>query len=121
MKVKIKATGKVLDVTSIQTCVEKVNEIGQHILHYNFYKPEDVEILDENKKKFNPTCLSCNSYQDGYCTNFGKDVSEDSVCKFYRKTIIEYTCQHCGRVYDVFDSDADNYEKFCCKACEYGY
>lgn len=65
MKAKIKKTGEVLDVTSIQTCVEKVNQIGQHILHYQNYKPEDVEIIEE-EKKFEANCGSCNSYQDGY-------------------------------------------------------
>lgn len=50
MKVRVKATGEVLDVTSIQTCVEKMNQIGQHILNYRNYKPEEVEIVDEQKE-----------------------------------------------------------------------
>ena len=51
MKAKVKETGEVIDVTSIQTCVEKVNQIGQHILHYRNYKPEEVEIVEEQKEK----------------------------------------------------------------------
>lgn len=50
MRVRIKSTGEVLDVTSIQTCVEKVNQIGQHILHYRNYKPDEVEIIEEQKE-----------------------------------------------------------------------
>lgn len=49
MKVKIKSTGEVVDVTSIQTCIEKVNQIGQNILHYRNFKPEEVEIVEEQK------------------------------------------------------------------------
>ena len=50
MKVKIKATGEVLEVKAIETVEEKVNEIGQHILHYNFFKPDEVEIIEEQKE-----------------------------------------------------------------------
>ena len=50
MKVRIKSTGEVINVTSIQTCVEKVNPIGQHILHYRNYNPEEVEIVEEKEK-----------------------------------------------------------------------
>lgn len=50
MKVRVKQTGQVLEVKAIATVEEKVNEIGHHILHYNFFKPEEVEIVDEQKE-----------------------------------------------------------------------
>lgn len=51
MKVRVKQTGEVLEVKVIETVEEKVNKIGHHILHYNFFKPEEVEIVDEQKEK----------------------------------------------------------------------
>lgn len=51
MKIRVKETDEVINVTSIQTCVEKVNPIGQHILHYRNYNPEEVEIVEEQKEK----------------------------------------------------------------------
>lgn len=41
MKVKVIETGEALEVKAIETVDEKVNEIGQHILHYKFYKPNE--------------------------------------------------------------------------------
>ena len=40
MKVREKQTGEVLEVKAIETVEEKVNETVQHIIHYNFFKPE---------------------------------------------------------------------------------
>lgn len=74
------------------------------------------ESLDGDNK-----CLYCNSYKDGWCTNFGKEVNAEDSCKHYQCDIVEYTCQQCGRKYQYSDSDATCRDKFCCKACEYGY
>lgn len=65
-------------------------------------------------------CLYCNSYQDGWCTNFGKEVNAEDSCEHYQCDIVEYTCKNCGRKYQYSDSDAICRDKFCCKACEYG-
>lgn len=65
----------------------------------------------------NNICMFCDSYEDGRCTNFGKEVNADFSCKFYRRTFIEHTCQQCGRKYQYIDSDAVCRDKFCCKAC----
>lgn len=82
-----------------------------------------INIFNYERKgiKERPYCKSCDSYEDGWCTNFGKKVSPSSFCKFYRKTIFEFTCYNCGRKYYFIDSDAICRDKFCCKACEYGY
>lgn len=66
-------------------------------------------------------CMFCDNYDDGHCTNFGNEVDADSTCKHYQRTIVERVCQNCGRKYDPSDSDADDKDSFCCKACEYGY
>lgn len=80
-----------------------------------------VKVNLDKYASFSPTCATCNSYHDGKCTNFGGTVEAEGSCRFYQSDVIEYTCQHCGRRYEITDSDADNREKFCCKACEYGY
>lgn len=56
-----------------------------------------------------------------YDTNPNREAIGSEVCKFERNPIIGYICQHCGRKYDIKDSDSNNPEKFCCLACEYGY
>ena len=33
----------------------------------------------------------------------------------------KYVCENCHREYDVRESEADNADLFCCKACENGY
>lgn len=66
-------------------------------------------------------CMFCNSYEEGWCTNFGKEVNAEDSCEHYQRDIVEYTCQQCGRKYQYIDSDAICRDKFCCKACEYGY
>lgn len=65
-------------------------------------------------------CLYCNSYQDGWCTNFGREVNAEDSCEHYQCDIVEYTCKNCGRKYQYSDSDAICRDKFCCKSCEYG-
>ena len=62
MKVKIKATGDTLEVKAIETVEEKVNEIGQHILHYQFYKPEEVEIINEQKQNADKQSQKADDY-----------------------------------------------------------
>lgn len=81
---------------------------------------DNPELLKESAS-FSPSCATCNSYQDGECTNFGGKVKSEGSCRFYQSDVIEYTCRNCGRRYEITDSDADDREKFCCKACEYGY
>lgn len=80
-----------------------------------------VRVKLDNSENFSPTCATCNSYEDGKCTNFGKEVKAEDSCKYYQSDVIEYTCQQCGRKYEITDSDAGNRKKFCCKACENGY
>ena len=63
-------------------------------------------------------CKFCDSYENGWCTNFGKDVHPDSSCKFFLRNIIELTCQNCGRKYSFAESDAIKRTDFCCKECE---
>lgn len=84
----------------------------------NIYDNPDLLKKSQN---FSPTCATCNSYNDGKCTNFGKEVKAEDSCKYYQSDVIEYTCQQCGRKYEIIDSDAGDREKFCCKACENGY
>lgn len=81
---------------------------------------DNPELLKKSTS-FSPTCATCNSYQDGKCINFGKEVKAEDSCKYYQSDVIEYTCRQCGRRYEITDSDANDREKFCCKACEYGY
>lgn len=81
---------------------------------------DNPELLKKSTP-FSPTCATCNSYQDGKCTNFGKKVKAGDSCEYYQSDVIEYTCRQCGRRYEITDSDADYREKFCCKACEYVY
>jgi uncharacterized phage protein (TIGR01671 family) len=81
---------------------------------------DNPELLNE-AQNFSPTCATCNSYDNGKCTNFGKEVKSEDSCKYYQSDVIEYTCQQCGRKYEIIDSDAGDREKFCCKACENGY
>ena len=50
MKVRVKQTGELLEVAAIVTVEEKINQIGQHVLHYNFFKPDEVEIIEEQKE-----------------------------------------------------------------------
>lgn len=78
--------------------------------------------MNTNKfQNFSPTCATCNSFEDGKCTNFGKEVKAEDSCKYYQSDVIEYTCQQCGHKYEIIDSDAGDCEKFCCKACENGH
>lgn len=49
--------------------------------------PSFDKILEDNINAIT-VCKFCNSYENGWCTNFGKDVNENDVCSFYRKTII---------------------------------
>lgn len=79
------------------------------------------EEMSNETQNFSPTCATCNSYDDGKCINFGKEVKAEDSCKYYQSDVIEYTCQQCGRKYGITDSDAGHREKFCCKACENGY
>lgn len=48
-------------------------------------------------------------------------ICAGEVCEFERNPIMGYTCHHCGRKYDIMDSDSNDPDKFCCIACEYGY
>lgn len=43
--------------------------------------PKILEGIEEVK------CLFCNSYKNGWCTNFGQNIKEDNVCKFYRANV----------------------------------
>lgn len=69
--------------------IEKI--IGRN-LNWND-NPITISILlpnfSENKLKQYPTCKTCNSFEKGWCTNFGKEVESDDVCKFYKSTILE--------------------------------
>lgn len=116
---------------SVEECNERI--YGGFPLHYftdtaeEGFKCEIVGNIHDNPElikksaSFSPTCATCNSYQDGKCTNFGGKVKSEGSCRFYQSDVIEYTCQQCGRKYDIIDSDAGDREKFCCKACENGY
>lgn len=89
----------------------------------SWWEKMDIKVIGNkfDNPELCPTCATCNSYDDGKCTNFGKEVKAEDSCKYYQSDVIEYTCQQCGRKYEIIDSDAGDREKFCCKACENGY
>lgn len=74
----------------------------------------DALIKELKKRNVNECKLSCD-------TNPNREAIGSEICEFERNPIIGYTCQHCGRKYDIKDSDSNNPEKFCCLACEYRY
>lgn len=99
-------------------------ENGKEFQNRMFISYQDfiTEKMNTNKSQnFSPTCATCNSFEDGKCTNFGKEVKAEDSCKYYQSDVIEYTCQQCGHKYEIIDSDAGDREKFCCKACENGH
>lgn len=38
----------------------------------------------------NSSCMSCDSYEDGWCTNFGKEVNAKELCEYYRRTVLRF-------------------------------
>lgn len=112
-------------IEDIMQYAKKAAKIRRHIFNSidieYWGKIHDNPELLKKSQNFSPTCATCNSYDNGKCTNFGKEVKAGDSCKYYQSDVIEYTCQQCGRKYEIIDSDAGDREKFCCKACENGY
>ena len=46
---------------------------------------------------------------------------EETMMRLEVERKYDRECVHCGRQYDVRESEADNADSFCCKACENGY
>ena len=112
-------------IEDIMKSAKKAAKIRRHIFNSidieYWGKIHDNPELLKKSQNFSPTCATCNSYDNGKCTNFGKEVKAGDSCKYYQSDVIEYTCQQCGHKYEIIDSDAGDREKFCCKACENGH
>lgn len=83
MKVRVKQTGEVLEVKAIETVDGKVNEIGHHILHYNFFKPEEVEIVDEHENLYDKFNDATRSIENIVYTGPIADYYSGEICHLF--------------------------------------
>lgn len=53
--------------------------------------------------------------------DYGLDQEMDRILDEQVYETEHAICKHCGRTYEIWESEAEMKEYFCCIACEHGY